>query len=236
MNQMRLTGMKNAYETLLETRQDVTTDEAIAMLIDAEWDWRNTRKMQRYIKQAGFRYQATVEQIDFHTPRNLDKNQLLRLSDCSFIERGESILITGSTGAGKSFIASALGHQACVKGYRTAYYNLQKLFTKLSMSQADQSYSKEMKRLEKKDLLILDDFGLQPLDHQNRMMLLEIIEDRHNRKSTIISSQLPVKNWYEVIGEKTIADAILDRIVHQAHRIELKGESMRNQKQENEDL
>ena len=127
-------------------------------------------------------------------------------------------------------MASALGHQACVKGYKAAYFNLQKLFSQLRMAKADQSYLKVMARLEKTDLLILDDFGLQPFDHENRIMLLEIIEDRHGKKSTVIASQLPVKSWYEIIGEKTIADAILDRIVHQAQRIELKGESMRKKK------
>ncbi len=152
------------------------------------------------------------------------------MADCSFIKKGENILLTGPTGAGKSYIASALGHQACVKGYRTAYANLQKLCSMLRMSKADQTYMKEMQRLEKVDLVIIDDFGLQQLDHENRMMLLEMIEDRHGRKSVIIGSQLPVKNWYEMIGEKTIADAILDRIVHQSHRIELKGESMRKLK------
>ncbi len=230
MNQMRLLGMKDAYEIQLETRHELTCDEAIAMLVDAEWESRQTRKMQRYIKQARFRYQAAIEDIDFLTPRNLDKTQMLRLADCSFIEKGENILITGPTGVGKSYIASALGHQACLKGHRTAYANLQKLLSMLRMSKADQSYMKQMQRLEKADLVIIDDFGLQPLDHENRMMLLEMIEDRHGQKSIIISSQLPVKNWYEIIGDKTIADAILDRIVHQSHRIELKGESMRKLK------
>lgn len=227
MSQMRLTGMKETYQTLLQTQQDLTYEEAVSMLIDAEWEWKHNRKMQRYIKQAGFRYQASIEEIDFQASRNLNKHNLLRLADCSFIDRADNILITGPTGVGKSFIASALGHKACEKGYRTAYFNLQKLFSSLRMSKADHSYEKIIKRLERTDLLILDDFGLQPVDHENRLALLEIIDDRNARKSTIISAQLPVKSWYEVIGDKTIADAILDRIVHHAHRIELNGESMR---------
>lgn len=230
MNQMRLLGMKETFQALLESQQDLTYDEAVSMLIEAEWQWRANNKMQRYIKQAGFRYQASMEEIDFATTRNLNKNHLLRLADCSFIQRAQNILVTGPAGVGKSFLASAMGHQACVKGYRTAYFNMQKLFSKLRMAKADQSYLKIIARLEKTNLLILDDFGLQALDHQNRMMLLEIIEDRHGKKSTIISAQLPVKSWYDVIGDKTIADAILDRIVHHAHRIELQGESMRKKK------
>jgi len=230
MTQMRLQGMKQAFETLLETHQQLTVDETLAMLIEAEWEHRQQTRMERYIKQAAFRYTASVEQVSFDPARNLDKNLLIRLADCSFIKKAENILITGPTGVGKSFMACALGQQACLKGFRTLYYNVQKLFTKLRMSKADQTYYKQIKNIEKTDLLILDDFGLQALDQENRMMLLEIIEDRHGRKSTIISSQLPVKNWYEIIGESTIADAILDRIIHTAHRIELKGESMRKMK------
>ena len=233
MSQMRLTGMKENYQTLLQTQQDLTYEEAVSMMVDAEWEWRHNRKMHRLLKQAAFRYQASIEEIDFNTQRNLNKHNLLRLADCSFIDRAENILITGPTGAGKSFIASAIGHQACAKEYRVAYFNIQKLFSKLRMSKADHSYHKLIQRLEKTDLLILDDFGLQPFDNENRLALLEIIDDRNARRSTIISAQLPVKNWYEVINDKTIADAILDRIVHHAHRIELDGQSMRKIKKSN---
>ena len=145
----------------------------------------------------------------------------------SFIDKKENILITGSTGVGKSYLASALGHQACQLGYRSLYFNAQKLFSKLKMMKADGSYGREIAKIERYDLLILDDFGLQALDNTARMILLEIIEDRHGRKSTIISSQLPVAKWHEIIGDSTVADAILDRMVHTAHRLELKGESLR---------
>ncbi|MEM6523427.1 MAG: IS21-like element helper ATPase IstB [Bacteroidota bacterium] len=222
--------MKEAFETLLETREQLTVDQTLAMLTDAEWEYRINSRTERYIKQAAFRYRAAIEQIRFDPARNLDKNQLLRLAACSFLNQAENILLTGLTGAGKSYLACALGHQACIKGYRTLYFNTQKLFAKLRMSKADQTYLKVMKTIEKIDLLILDDFGLEPLDQENRLMLLEILEDRHGRKSTLIASQLPVKNWYDIIGENTIADAILDRLVHQSHRIELKGDSMRKLK------
>ncbi|MNT39645.1 transposase [compost metagenome] len=144
-------------------------------------------------------------------------------------------MVTGSTGIGKSYIASAIGHQACILGYKVLYTNTPKLFAKLKMAKADGSYIKEMARIERQELLILDDFGIQPFDAQSRAALMEIIEDRHGKSSLIITSQLPVSKWHEVIGEKTIADAILDRIVHDAHRIELKGDSLRKKKKtENE--
>ena len=153
----------------------------------------------------------------------------MRLAEGSFIKRKEDVLLTGPTGVGKSFLASALGHQACHNGYWVIYFNTQRLFARLKMSKGDGSYFKEIARIEKQDVLILDDFGLAPLDNHQRDPLMEIIEDRHGRKSTIISSQLPVSSWYEIIGESTIADAILDRLVHKAHRIELQGGSMRKQ-------
>ena len=229
MSQMKLYGMQQAYHTLLEKNQyhSITNDELVNLLIQAEWEERENRKINRYLKSARFRYQASIEEIDFSQNRNLDKSFILRLSDCSFIKRKEDLLISGPTGVGKSFLASALGHQACYNGYRVMYFNTQKLFAKLKMSKADGSYFREINKIEKQDLLILDDFGLQPLDNYNRTVLMEIIEDRHGRKSTIVSSQLPVGKWYDIIGESTIADAILDRLVHKAHRIELKGESMR---------
>jgi DNA replication protein DnaC len=229
LNQLKLYGMYHTYINLLEKNQchTVTNDELLNLLVQSEWEERENRKISRYLKNAQFRYPASIEEIDFIKNRNLDKNNMLRLSDCSFIKRKEDILITGSTGVGKSYIASALGHHACFNGYKVMYYNMKKLFSKLKMSKADGSYNKEITKLENQDLLILDDFGLQPLDSTNRADLMEIIEDRHARKSTIISSQLPVSSWYDVIGESTIADAILDRLVHKAHRLELIGESMR---------
>jgi DNA replication protein DnaC len=160
----------------------------------------------------------------------LNKNQIERLAGCDFIAKGENILISGSTGTGKSYIASAIGHQACLLGYKTLYFNTSKLFSILKMAKGDGSYIKEINRIEKQQLLILDDFGIQPLDALNRSALMEIIEDRHGKTSIIITAQVPVSKWHEVIGETTIADAIMDRIVHGAHRIDLTGESMRKKK------
>jgi DNA replication protein DnaC len=228
MKRMRLLGMHRAFKTSLEQQeQSCTADELIALLIDSEWDDRYNRAIERAMYNARFRYKATIEQLDYSTERGIDKNLVHRLADGGFIDRKEDVLITGSTGTGKSFLASAIGHQACQLGYKVLYANTTKLFAQLKMAKADGSSIKELMKIEKQDLLILDDFGIQPLDQQARASLLDIIEDRHGKRSTIITAQLPVKQWYEVIGEKTVADAILDRIVHSAQRIELKGESLR---------
>lgn len=234
MKEMKFYGMQKAFELSMETSmaKDFTTDEFTAHLIDAEYDDRQTRKMKRLIHSARFRYGAEIEQIHYPSSRGLDKNQLLRLADGNFIRKKENIIITGPTGVGKSYIASALGHQACIYGYKVLYYNTSKLFSMLKMCKADGTYIKQINRIEKHDLLILDDFGLHPVDEQSRLTLLEIIEDRHGKHSTIITSQIPVNKWYELLENKTIADAILDRIVHTAHRIELKGESMRKIKKQ----
>ncbi len=233
MKQMKLHGMAGAFKTSLEDGRNVhlTADEMISFLIESEWDDRNNRRIERRIRTARFRYKANVEQIDFKIDRNLDKNLMNRFAECSFIEKNENILITGSTGIGKSYIASALGNQACMLGYKVLYASTSKLFAMLKMARADGSYIKEIARIEKMDLLILDDFGMQPLDSHNRSALIEIIEDRHGKRSTIIAAQLPVAQWHDVIGEKTIADAVLDRIVHNAYRIEMVGESLRKRQQ-----
>lgn len=234
MKELRFYGMYRAFSTTLETNSIAyTNDELVAYLIQSEWDDKHNRKIERLIKAARFRYQASVEEIIFDPSRAIDKNQFMRFISCDFIQKKENILVTGSTGVGKSFIASALGYQACSMGYRVKYYNINKLFSKLKMAKADGSYLKEIDRIEKQDLLILDDFGLQELDNNKRQALMEMVEDRHGSKSTIIASQLPVVGWHQVIGEQTIADAIMDRIVHAAHRIELKGESMRKKRKRN---
>jgi DNA replication protein DnaC len=238
MRKLKLLGMYRAFKTNLETdrEQIYTPDEIVAHLIDAEWDERQNRNVQMKVKNARFRYKAIIEDIHYNADRNIDKNLIMRFTDCTFINKGENILITGSTGIGKSYIASALGHHACGLGYKVVYHNVAKLFSKLKMSKADGSYLKEVARIERQHLLILDDFGIQPLDAQSRAALMELIEDRHGKGALIITSQVPVGKWHEVIGEQTIADAILDRIVHNAHRLELKGESLRKRKSMNNEF
>lgn len=232
LRKLKFFGMFHAFKSSLETGKtnDYTADELLGHLVDIEWEYRQNRRIDRQLLYARFRYKASVEEIHYHAERSIDRNQVMRLADCTFIDRNENLLITGSTGIGKSYVASAIGHQACILGYKVFYASTPKLFAKLKMAKADGSYMKEVTRIERQQLLILDDFGIQPFDAQSRAALMEIIEDRHGKTSLIITSQLPVSKWHEVIGEKTIADAILDRIVHDAHRIELTGESMRKKR------
>ena len=234
MKLLRFHGMHNAFtESLKNTTIDYTGDELIAYLIQSEWDGRHNRKIERLTKAAKFRYKAVLENINYQTDRNIDRNQIQRFMTCDFVKNKESILITGSTGVGKSYIASAIGYQACSIGYKVMYFNAHKLFTKLKVSKADGTYLKESNKIEKQDLLVLDDFGLRVLDNISRNILMEIIEDRHAKHATIVASQLPTDAWHQIIGEQTIADAILDRLVHSAHRINLKGESMRKKLRKN---
>lgn len=229
LNQMKLYGFVQAYRQATENGQQesFTTDELIAHLVDAEYDERYNKKLARLIKTAGFKQNVNLSQVNYKPERELDKNQLIRLQTCDWIQKSRDILITGPTGAGKSFLACALGFQACVNEYKTLYVTANKLFDKLIYAKADGTYLKEINKIEKMDLLILDDFGLKPIDAKSRLILLDIIDDRHAKKSTIIASQLPVKDWHSTINEPTIADAIMDRLVHGSYRIEAKGDTMR---------
>ncbi len=238
MRKMKFFGMHRSFKTSLESgkQENYTPDEMVDQLIQAEWDDRQNRSIERQVTNARFRYKAAIEELHYHTNRNIDRNQIMRFAECSFIDKRENILITGSTGVGKSYIASAIGYQACAQGYKVMYHNTAKLFGKLKMAKADGSYMREIAKIERQNLLILDDFGIHPFDAQSRTALMEIIEDRHGKSSMIITSQVPVSKWHEVIGEKTVADAILDRIIHEAHRLELKGESLRKKQQNNTEL
>ncbi len=237
MKKMKLNGMYDAFKTAIETGKTdhYTIDQFVAQLVESEWDARHNRRIAYNINNAKFRYKASIEKVIYNEERNLDQTKLLRFADGNLLNNGENILITGSTGVGKSYIATALGYQACIDGYRVMYFNMAKLFSKLKMAKADGSYLKEMARIERQNLIILDDFGLQPMDTQSRLSFLEIIEDRHGKGSVIITAQLPVSKWYDIIGEKTIADAVMDRLVHHSHRIELSGESMRKKQIKNQE-
>jgi DNA replication protein DnaC len=229
LGQLRLHGMNQSWKAMTETRQhtELNLMEGLEILLQAEQQERENRRFDRLQKVARFRYQASVEEIRYDASRGIDKALITRLATGEYLSKGESVLITGATGCGKSFIASALGHQACAQGYKVAYFNTQKLLMKTKMSRAEGTIYKLFEDISKTALLILDDFGLTHLEHQQQIDLMEMIEDRHARSSTIIASQLPVSSWFDVIGEETIADAILDRLVHTSHRIELKGESLR---------
>jgi len=232
LSQLRLSGMNKQWKALLETQRvyDLSLAEGLEILLQSEKEEREIRRFERLKSNAKFRYQASMEELNFEASRGLAKDLFTKLATCNFIDKGESVLITGATGCGKSFIASALGHQACVHGKTVSYYNTQKLLMRAKMARIDGSNLKFFDKLAKTSLLILDDFGLSNLEQQQQFDLMEIIEDRHGKSSTIIASQLPVGSWYDVIGEATIADAILDRLVHTSYRIELKGESLRRKK------
>ncbi|MFA5535490.1 MAG: IS21-like element helper ATPase IstB [Mariniphaga sp.] len=229
LTQLRLHGIKTSWKSLTETKRlgELSLPEGLEMLLQAEIQDRDNRRSDRLRKAAMFRYQASIEELKYDASRGLDKGLITTLATGDYIEKGGSILITGATGCGKSFICSALGHHACAQGYKVAYFNVQKLLQRTKMARLEGTIHQFFQKISKTHLLILDDFGLTHLEKQHQMDLMEIIEDRHARSATMIVSQLPVANWFDVIGEATIADAILDRLVHTSYRIELKGESLR---------
>jgi len=230
--QLRLQGMNRTWQALQETRRihELSLSEGLEILLQAEEQDRQQKRFERLEKNARFRYQASIEELQMDSSRGMDKALMATLATGDYLSKGESVLITGATGCGKSFLASALGHQACVQGHKVAYYNAQKLLQKTKMARLEGTIYKFFEKIAKTDLLILDDFGLTHLEQQQQLDLMELIEDRHGKASTIIASQLPVASWFDVIGEETIADAILDRLVHTSYRIELKGESLRKKR------
>jgi len=229
LRQMRLGAMADLHLQHIKNNQmkNVTPDEYLALLTDQEWEFRQNSKIARLIAQANFRQKATVADINYGPSRNLDKNMFMRLASLDFLNKKENIIISGASGVGKSYLAQSLGHQACLMAHKVIYTNTARLFTRLKLSKVDGTYLKELKKLSKADILILDDFGLQAFDNHAREALMDIIDDRYNQTSTIVSSQIPVSVWYDIIGEGTIADAILDRLVNSSHRLDLKGESLR---------
>ena len=232
MKGLRLTGMHHAYRSQLELPMDHQLEghELVAYLVQSEELQRANEKTAYYLKLARLRLPASVEQIECGAARNLTRQQMAVLSEGLYLQNGENVLITGATGCGKSFLACALGHQACLQGYKTTYLNMNRLIEKVTLSKLDGSYIKLLNHLERQTLIILDDFGLQPMTQEIRLTLLQLLEDRYGKKSIIITSQLPVAKWYEYINDPTLADAIMDRMTANAVRIELKGESLRRKK------
>ena len=227
---LKLKGMAKAFTEMIQMplQQRPSMELAVAKLVDAERQYRTNLRTEIYLKTSRLRYNAVMEDVICSHERNLTKDQLSEIADCSFIRRAENILLTGLTGCGKSFLACSIGRQACMTGYRTEYFNMNRFIEKIALSKIDGTFLKLLSRLEKIDLIILDDFALQPLDQNTRLALLQILEERYERKSIIIASQLPVGKWYDYIEEPALADAIMDRLISNAtHIIELRGESLR---------
>ena len=232
LTSLRLSGMALALQEQLDMDhlEDMEFEERLALLLDREQVVRETRQLNTRLRKAKLRHEACIEDIDFRYPRGLDKSIVIKLASCQWTKKHQNLIITGPTGIGKSYLACAFAQKACREGMSTIYLRITKLFENLAMAKGDGRYLKLLASFAKTDLLILDDYGLARLNQEQRHDLLEILEDRHGLKSTLVTSQLPVKKWHEQIGDPTLADAILDRLVHNAHTLKLKGESMRKKK------
>ena len=226
--QLKLDGMLQAYQAVLamSVQNQPSLNQFMARLAEAEIQSRATKRTELYLRQSKLRYNAILEQVHCNPQRNLSQEKLMMIADCSFIERAENLLITGATGCGKSYLACAIGRQACTLGYRTLYFGMNRFLEKISLSKLDGTYVKLLNQIEKTQLIIIDDFGLHPMDGVTRLALLQILEDRYGIKSTIITSQLPVAKFWEYIGESSAADAIMDRLAGNAHRFELEGDTL----------
>jgi DNA replication protein DnaC len=226
---MKLIGMSEGFKEQLEQSsfRDPSFEERFAMLVDRQWIWKENKRLKRLLQDAKLKLQASLEDIDYRTPRGIEKSVILSLTSCQWIRSHQNLLISGPTGGGKTFLACAFAQKACREGFRSLYLRSPQFFYQIALARADGSYGTLMKRLSKTHLLVLDDLGLTPLTDTERRDLLEVIEDRTGNSSTLITSQLPIDHWHDHIGDPTIADAIMDRLIHNAHRIQLKGGSMR---------
>jgi DNA replication protein DnaC len=230
LRQLKLSGMANALVRQTEqpnTYEGLAFEQRLQLLADSEYQDRENRKQQRLLKAAKLKLAANSHAIDYLHPRGLKQSVMASLLQCDWLNKSQNILITGPCGSGKTYIACAMGHTACLKGYSVKYYRLSRLMLELTQAKADGTYSKVLQSLAKLNSLIIDDWGLESLQAAQRNDLMEIMDDRHENASTIMISQLPTDQWYQAIGDNTLADAILDRLMHNAHRIKLKGESMR---------
>lgn len=230
LRQLKLLGMASALQTQLEqpgAYEGLAFTERLGLLLEQESLTRDQRKQDRLIRQARFKLRASVQEIDYQHPRNITASQVTQLASGQWIGRAQNLLLTGPCGSGKTYLACALGHSACLHGYSTRYYRLSRLLLELMQARADGSYQKHLQQLTRCQLLIIDDWGLEALNAAQRNDLMEIMDDRHSNTSTLMISQLPIDQWYNSIGDNTLADAILDRLMHNAHRLVLKGESMR---------
>jgi DNA replication protein DnaC len=230
LRDLRLGGMAQALERQLEqvgTYDALPFLERFSLLVEQECLEREHRKQERLVRQARFKLRATVQDIDYQHPRDIKQAQIARLAQGEWIARAQNLLITGPCGSGKTYLACALGHNACLQGYSARYFRLSRLLLELTQAKADGSYQKMLVQIARTQLLLVDDWGLEKLNAAQRNDLMEIMDDRHGTKSTVMMSQLPTDQWYAAIGDNTLADAILDRLMHNAHRLPLRGESMR---------
>lgn len=230
LNGMKLRAMEQEYRRQMElpANSALSFDERLAMIVDAEWLSKANNRLQRFLREANLRDPAAnLEDINFDPKRNLDKTTIARLADCSWIKEGKNLIITGATGTGKTYMVSAFGNAACRKSLKVRSFKVNRLLADLAIGRGDGSYNRLLNDLKKPDLLILDDFGMASLDPGACRDLLEVVDDRHGRKSIVISAQLPVAKWHAIFEDATIADAVLDRLVNNAYRIELKGPSLR---------